>query len=356
MPNPVNMQDVADRAGVHRSTVSLALRHNPKISSEIRQRVMQAARDLGYRANPLVAALMRSRRGRHPSKHVVIAYVTCYSTRYGWRPPHHDRPDYFPAAAARASELGYKLEHFWLAEPGMTPARFAQILISRGISGMLIGRLPPGLSEIHLPWEHFSAVAVGLTLLRPELHRVAEDAFASGSEAINQCLARGWRRIGFVVTEPNDSPNMAKRWQGAYLQEQLHMAESNRLPILEYAPQADFRTQFFAWYDRYRPDAILTTFATPILDAFASRGQTGGSTATIVLLVNDKPEQGYAGIYLNPGIVGALAVDMVVGMMHRGETGLPAEPHHVLVPGKWVQGERAAPKLDIWPAQIPAVV
>ena len=45
-------------------------------------------------------------------------------------------------------KLGYKLEHFWLGEPGMTPTRFAQILASRGINGLLIGRLPPGTSEI----------------------------------------------------------------------------------------------------------------------------------------------------------------------------------------------------------------
>ena len=75
-----------------------------------------------------------------------------------------------------------------------------------------------------------------------------------------------------------------------------------------------------------------------------------------MLLVNDKPEQGYAGIYLNPGVVGALAVDMVVGMMHRGETGLPSKPHHVLVPGKWVHGEKIAPNVDVWPSQTPVVL
>jgi hypothetical protein len=32
---------------------------------------------------------------------------------------------------------------------------------------------------------------------------------------------------------------------------------------------------------------------------------------------------------------------MLVGMMHRGETGLPSEPHHVMVPGCWVEKPRA---------------
>ena len=104
MPQPATLQDVADKAGVHRSTVSLALRNNARISAEVRERVQRIARELDYRTNPLVTALMRSRRTHQAAKHVVLAYVTNHPTRYGWRPPHHDRPDYFPCAAARAAE------------------------------------------------------------------------------------------------------------------------------------------------------------------------------------------------------------------------------------------------------------
>lgn len=336
MPQPATLQDVADRAGVHRSTVSLALRNHTRISAAVRERVQRIARELGYRSNPLVTALMRSRRSRWTAKHVVLAYVTNYPTAYGWRPPHHDRPDYFPGAAARAQELGYKLEHFWLGEPGMTPARLAQILISRGINGLLIGRLPPGLSEIHLPWDHFSAVALGLTLTRPDLHRVSEDAFASASEAVAQCLAHGYRRIGYVMAEPDDSPNMGNRWLGAYLRQQMGMTPEDRLPVCEYRSPAEFPAQFLSWFEQHRPDVMLTSCAAPIMNLLAERGPKFAHGAKVVLLVNDKPAQGLSGMYLDPSILGSLAVDMVVGMMHRGETGLPAEPHHVLVPGKWV--------------------
>ncbi|MEY4490095.1 MAG: hypothetical protein RIQ79_2603, partial [Verrucomicrobiota bacterium] len=338
MPHrPATLQDVADRAGVHRSTVSLALRNCARISPAVRERIHRIASELGYRSNPLVTALMRSRRTQLVAKHVTLAYVTDYPTRYGWRPPHHDRPDYFPAAVARAEELGYKLEHFWLGEPGMTPERFAQILINRNISGLLIGRLPFGKSEILLPWEHFSAVALGLTLTKPDLHRVAEDAFASATEAMNQCLAKGYHRIGYVIPEPNDSPNMADRWLGAYWRQQMSLPPEGRIPVCEYRPPAEFTAHFLTWYKKHRPDVILTYRAEPITDILAASGRKLPHDAKLVLLVNDKPGRGFGGMYLDPGSVGALAVDMVVGMMHRGEIGLPAEPHHVLVPAKWVE-------------------
>jgi LacI family transcriptional regulator len=61
MPH-VTLQDVADRAGVHRSTVALALRDHPRIPADTRELIRALAEKLGYRKNPLVAALMRSRR------------------------------------------------------------------------------------------------------------------------------------------------------------------------------------------------------------------------------------------------------------------------------------------------------
>ncbi len=336
MPHPATLQDVAVKAGVHRSTVSLALRNNPRISEEVRARVQRIARELDYRTNPLVTALMRSRRTHQVAKHVVLAYVTNYSTRYGWRPPHHDRPDYFPGAALRATELGYKLEDFWLGEPGMTSDRFADILINRGISGLLIGRLPPGLSELNLPWENFSAVALGLTLDKPDLHRVAEDAFASATEAMHQCMAKGYKRIGFVMSEPDDSPNMGDRWLGAFLRLQQRLAPENRILFCEYRPKGEFADHFRSWFNTQKPDVVLATHADPIVDILAAQGGKLPQGVELFLLVNDKLHQGYTGIHSDPDSLGSLAVDMVVGMLHRGETGLPRDAHHVLVPGRWV--------------------
>lgn len=333
---PATLQDVADRAGVHRSSVSLALRNHPRISAAMRERVQRIAQEIGYRSNPLVTALMRSRRGRVVQKHVSLAYVTDYPTRFGWRPPFHERPDYFPGAEARARELGYKLEHFWLGEPGMTAERFAQILINRGITGLLIGRLPLGKSEMDLPWEHFSAVALGMTLKKPNLHRVGEDAFASVTTAIQECLARGYSRIGFVIPEPDDSPGMGDRWLGAYWRHQMRLGARHRLPVCDCRPPSEFPEHFLSWYKKHRPDVILTTCAAPIISMLAQNGQQLPEDAKLLFLVNSKSEKGYPGMYLDPASVGSLAVDMVVGMMHRGEVGLPVEPHHVLLPPRWV--------------------
>lgn len=157
MADKATLQDVADRVGVHRSTVSLALRDHPRISVEVRRKVQAAARRLGYRINPLVSALMKSRRTHRTIRHLTLAFVTNYPTRFGWKPEHHDRPDYFPGAMERARDFGYSVEDCWLGEPGMKPDRFCETMTARGIHGLIIGRLPPGQHKLDLVWERFPA-------------------------------------------------------------------------------------------------------------------------------------------------------------------------------------------------------
>ena len=331
----ITLQDVAKRAAVHRSTVSLALREDPKIPEATRKRICALANELGYRPNPLVAALMQSRRSGRKVKHVTIAFVTNYPNRYGWRPVHHTRPNFFPGAEARAKELGYRLEDFWLAQPGMTPQRFCDILTTRGISGVIIGRLPPGLHAIELLWHRYACVALGMTLHSPHLHHVTENHYDTAAQAMKQCHERGYRRVGFAFTDANDSPEVGDRWLGAYLRQQLIFPYKDRLPICPGEPAS--QTQFTEWFQRHQPDALLVNHAPPVHAWLRSLGKAVPRDVGLVEL-EDEPEQGSSGVYYDPEIVGALAVEMLVGLMHRNEKGIPLHPHEVLLCGEWREG------------------
>ena len=335
VPAKTTLQDVANRAGVHRSTVALALRDHPRIPLATRKRIKGIATRLGYRINPLVSALMQSRRSGRTVQHVKLAYVTNYPARYGWRPQYHDRPDFFPGAANRARDFGYELDHFWLAEPGMTPVRFCDILTVRGIHGLIVGRLPPGQYALELAWERFSCVALGMTLRSPLLHHVTENHFDTAWQGMAQCLERGYRRVGFVFSEANDSPRVGDRWLSAYLCQQLRFPLADRLIPCSQIP-ADEAT-FAAWFRQERPDALLVNHARPVLEWLRNLGQKVPRDVGIIEL-EDHPKLGCAGVYYDPAKIGALAVEMLVGLMHRNETGVPEDQHEILLSGEWREG------------------
>jgi DNA-binding LacI/PurR family transcriptional regulator len=53
--------DVAERAGVSKSLVSLVMRGAPNVSAEKREAVTRAAEEIGYRPNAVARSLVRSR-------------------------------------------------------------------------------------------------------------------------------------------------------------------------------------------------------------------------------------------------------------------------------------------------------
>ncbi len=68
MPRRITIRDIAERAGVHYSTVSLALRNSPRLRPEICARIRAIADELNYLPDPAMAALSAYRNAIRPSK------------------------------------------------------------------------------------------------------------------------------------------------------------------------------------------------------------------------------------------------------------------------------------------------
>jgi hypothetical protein len=64
----------------------------------------------------------------------------------------------------------------------------------------------------------------------------------------------------------------------------------------------------------------------------------------LIDLAGDHPERGYAGVYAEPAALGALAIDMLVGLMQRNETGVPRDQHEILLTGEWRDGTTLPPR------------
>ncbi|OIR15061.1 HTH-type transcriptional regulator GntR [mine drainage metagenome] len=335
------MQAVADLAGVHRTTVSLVLRHHPRISAATRTRVLEAVDKLGYRMNPMISALMQAHRRMRPLTNASkIAWITAWPTRYGWRPPENTIPDFMPGAVTRAAELGYTIDHFWLAETGMTSRRMSDILYARNITGIILGRLPPGLSRIELQWDKFTSVSIGVSLESPRISHVAENHFHSCKLAMQTCRARGYQRIGLTLPH-RLYERVQEKFLGAFLVEQSRLPKLQQIPpmITEIPHERTFRD----WMKRYSPEVVICPNVTVVLGWMNALGLKVPEDVGVAGLAVERKDGAHAGIWCDPAIIGSLAVELVASALQRNERGLPAHEQEILYRPDWIEGRTIPP-------------
>lgn len=330
----ITIRDIAREAGVHFTTVSRALGRHPSIPEATCQRIQQIAERLGYVPDPMMAALMSYRpRLRTPSYHGNIAWVDNYPEREGWR--HHEiYRKYHDGAQARAEELGYKVEEFWLNEPGLTPRRASDILSTRNIHGLLLCPQPSVGMSIQLEWDRFSAVTYGYTLASPPLHRVASHTSFAMTELIRQVRQLGCRRLGYVIA-PSLDERIFNLWSGTFLTHQMHWPRKEHIPLQ--ALEKVEESKFLKWFERYRPEVIISPDAT-LIDVLEKAGyrvprDVGFASPSLVT----HPRK-LSGVDENSIEMGRAAMDMLAGMLHRNERGLPSIPYYLLVKGEWQRG------------------
>ncbi|HEX9783767.1 MAG TPA: helix-turn-helix domain-containing protein [Opitutaceae bacterium] len=74
---PVILADIARQAGVHVTTVSLALRNHPRLPECTRSRLQALAKEMGYAPDPALRALVAYRDKFMTHRNLqTIAYIT----------------------------------------------------------------------------------------------------------------------------------------------------------------------------------------------------------------------------------------------------------------------------------------
>jgi DNA-binding LacI/PurR family transcriptional regulator len=346
MPAPRPTQKkVAALAGVHLSTVCLALQNHPSLPEKTRHRIQRIAAKIGYRPDPMLSALAAYRNARRPPAFQgQLAWLSVCTDTWHWRhvPVY---AAYRQAAAARADFYGYTLTDFNLGEKGLTVRRAVQILHAQNIRGVLVCPQPNLEFNLDFPWTNFSAVSLGNPLNQPGLHLVGADHYHSTQLIFRELTALGYRRIGLAVPRELDE-RMGGYFVGAFFWEQHKFPVHQRIPPFV-SPTATPRVQDFGrWLTRHRVEALITTnYTFPSLLAELKVKIPGDlGVAMLFRKTGGDDDAGYAGIDQNARQTGEVAVDYLVAMLHRNERGLPAFAQRILVEGRWVAGPSVRPQ------------
>ncbi|WP_404424195.1 LacI family DNA-binding transcriptional regulator [Nibricoccus sp. IMCC34717] len=347
----VTLSVIAKAAGVHVTTVSLALRNHPRLPVATRERLQALAKKLGYRPDPLLRALV-AYRGRTASRRSpsTLAYVTNWDTAYGWKKV-TAHPQFYEGARKKAEELGYKLVHFWMREPGLTHSRLSGILEARGIHGVVLAsHQREADNPVTFNWDNFSAIKVDYLPHKPELHIVTNDQCGIIRLAVQQVLAAGYKRIGFIMHRGwNHATD--RLWAAGFLCEQQVLPENDRVPMLlfpEAEPISEWMNESKAslsispgvlkeWIQRHQPEVIISkgSFVLPALEALNVKVPRDVAFVDVFLESFDGKT---AGVRQNHETVGSLAVEFIAGQLHHNICGIPAIPTTTFVEGTWFAG------------------
>ncbi len=349
-PNPkIKLGDIAEKTGVTRMAVSLALRGKAGVSRETRAKVLRVAEELGYRPDPEVSSLMARIRSRTPAAtKSCLALLTYGPVTEGSKRSITERK-YVEGVIKRADEYGYRTEEF-LIQSAKDSERVCKILWNRGIEGVIIrpvqhellGKSP---GSTGFDFGRFSSVAISETLGNPDLDRSLHNQYTSMLKAVSVLTEMNYRKIGLVLEEELNLRTNG-RWTGAFLQHTFRSGGMSLPPPLIMAEPK--QGTFDRWFEAHQPDVILSV--NPHVPSFIrNRGLTFPKDIGYASLDLDGDYDGksdLSGIDQNSCHVGAVAVDMMVSAIQRGQRGIPEHPVRIEVEGVWHHGSSVKRRLE----------
>lgn len=247
----VTLQDVADKTGLSRSTVSKALRDSHEISGKTKKLVADCARELNYHPN-LAARSLRS--GQSRSIGVVVSEI--------------DNPFFaqvINGIESIADEKGYSIIITQTHESYAYELRNLRDLYSKSIDGLLISVTTETQDAEHL----LELKARGLPIVlfdrvsdKIEADKVIADNLKGAYEATCHLIEAGYQNIAHITSSANASIT-AERLQGYKLALQKHHIELNEQHI-KYCPHGGKNDEEIKealaelLNSRNKPDAVFT--------------------------------------------------------------------------------------------------
>ncbi len=199
----VTLEDIAGRVGVTSVTVSNALRNTGRVGETTRQRVLEAAADLGYRPNYAARATAR---GSFGSAGLILSADK--------RGRSYMPPDLLRGLADALESRGMHLSIATLSDEQLTSDQYMpKLLRELTCDGLLVNynkQIPPAMEMLI---DHYRLPAVWINAKRDH-DAVFPDDFGGAAQATEKLIARGHRRVMYVSL--------------SYVPETVHYSEIDR--------------------------------------------------------------------------------------------------------------------------------
>ncbi len=200
------LKRIAEVLGISKMTVSRALREGTSVGEELRARVHEVARQIGYQPDSRISQVMSAiRKSQTPVYRETLALIGTHR-RTDKDVSHYFFDGIFAGASRRAQQLGFRLDDFRTTDQTISGRALSRILHTRGIRGVLIA--PPNPERAHphvwLDWKKFCCVLIGRSFANTGIPRVQPDHYLSCVLAMRRLRRLRYRRIALVLSHSMD--------------------------------------------------------------------------------------------------------------------------------------------------------
>jgi LacI family transcriptional regulator len=337
MMKRVTIAEIAAAVGVHKSTVSLALRNDPRLSEKTKLRILKEAQKLGYEPDPHLTDLMAYLRNfsakDNPHK-ATVAFLRVAPTRAA---DFHSVAFYAKfrnGVEEECKRLGYGLEDFKSYDYDNNFRRLGDTLLTRNIRGIVLLAFAPEVNLAGFPLEEFAIVTLGHRLIQPSsVHRVISDQLVAMSMAFERFAESGYKRILFASRKGADRA-AGKRWTISFHGNQQLFPTVEKTFVYSGPPDSEF-VRFFL---KCKADALICGGHDFGLKLHASGVHLAKDFGCIPLDSESCPSY-FLAIDQQPLELGKLAARAVASMLSRNDLGVPEVTHTLQVIPKWHEGE-----------------
>ena len=287
------MKQVAQKAGVSVSTVSLVMNHRDvgRVKAEIAERVRKTAEELGYRPNPLASSLRTSR--TH-----ILGFISeeVATTPYAG--------GIILGAQDAASRLGYIM--LTVSTDGESDEGTEIAALKRyGVDGFMYAKMSNRITHVPDALKDSPVVLVDATDAEGRIPSVEPDEIMIAKDATNRLIHAGCRRIAYIgcsevsmvpgrtpysgCSEPMIAQDLRKEGYRQALEEAgIGYDERLVVDVLNNRPALDEVRELF---DRENPDGFFCfndARSWPVYECAARRGLSVGKDISVVGVDNHR--------------------------------------------------------------------
>jgi len=334
---------IASAAECDVSTVSLALRNDPRISEAKRLRIQEIAQEMGYQPDHRVSRLMNHlRRGHYPSYFTTVALLVGYENPNQWKDM-GSLKQLVQGFNDCADSLGVRVDVIWAADPELSPKRLNQILRQRGIKGLIVTRLPDNYPWEEFPWQEYCTLRQSEAVFVPGMRTFRQNHILESLLSVKRIHELGYERPALFLSASHPR-FMKERWRMGYVHQTLSLYGKSG-PIHEMTQEDTEATEQFL--DEHQPDVMLGSTAGLLLNNTLLAYRTIHPTGRAALART--PEETYiAGVEESLRSLGSWSLTYLVDLIQHNRIGFPQNPETTIFDGTWRDAPSLPPKDKLW--------